>query len=274
MTDHAAGVSSAWCKDQISCIAFLGAALSNLCHLRSVLFVYELSATVFHESSGNSSVHVAIAALHIINPAGAFLLSPYSEALFSSLNILGFKLYLGGLRNYHDGSNFHAEIQCLAAGAVFGIATTVRSNGLLSGTLFLYDAAFTVISLLVDNLSVKRCRRLMVICIGGCFIALGAVIPQYGVYVRYCTFDTGYGTRPWCNNYVPSIYAWVQGHYWYESHTSSHKHMLIHRIQECWSLSLLDPIKRTIVPPCCASNVRAVQVLSLGVERRSECIES
>lgn len=190
-------------------------ALSTFCHLLSVLVLHSLTTTIFSRASQiKSSVPTVIAALHIINPAGAFLLSPYSEALFALLNILGFQLYLKGLRNHYQKTNIRAEIQCLAAGAVFGLATTVRSNGLLSGALFLYDATLAAISLSHGQLSTAKFRRLAVIGVGGCLVALGAIIPQYRVYARYCTLDTAYETRPWCNNYVPSIYAWVQRHYW------------------------------------------------------------
>ncbi len=207
---------------QVSTIAITGIALSNFCHLLSVLVIYNLSGTTsFQTSESISSVAIVIAVLHIINPAGAFLLSPYSEALFSLLNMLGFQLYLNGLRNHYQNKNLLAEIHCLAAGAVFAFATTVRSNGLLSGTLFLYDAIVTALSIYNGDRSIGRFRRMFVIIIGGCLIALGAIIPQYRVYQSYCTFDTGSETRPWCNNYLPSIYAWVQSHYWYEVHTRS-----------------------------------------------------
>jgi GPI mannosyltransferase 2 len=194
--------------------------LSIVCHLLSVLLLHSLSTTVFSKApQGISSVPVAVAALHIINPAGAILSSPYSEALFSCLNILGFQLYLGGLRNHYRRRNPRAEIQCLAAGAVLGFATTVRSNGLLSGALFFYDATATAISLVKGDLSIEKFRRLIVIGIGGCLIALGAIIPQYRVYASYCILEDGSETRPWCDDYVPSIYAWVQRHYWYEAQT-------------------------------------------------------
>lgn len=141
--------------------------------------------------------------------------------MFSFLNILGFQLYLNALRNRRQKSTMFAKIQCLAAGAVFGCATTVRSNGLLSGALFLYEAAATAVSLFNGDLSVENYGWLIVIGIGGCLTALGAIIPQYGAYLRYCTIDTGHKTRMWCNDYIPSIYGWVQRHYWYESHTLS-----------------------------------------------------
>jgi GPI mannosyltransferase 2 len=162
---------------------------------------------------------VAVAAVHIISPAGAFLSSPYSEALFSCLNILGFQLYLDGLRNHYRRRNPRADIQCLAAGAVFGFATSVRSNGLLSGSLFFYDATVTAISLVNGNFSIEKFRRLIVVGIGGCLTALGVIVAQYRAYASYCILEIGSETRPWCDDYVPSIYAWVQGHYWYEDCT-------------------------------------------------------
>ncbi len=172
--------------------------------------------TIFSQSSQRgSSVPIAVAVLHIINPAGSFLLSPCPEALFSFLNFLGFHLYLKGLRDQYQKSTISAELNCLAAGAVFGLATTVRSNGLLSGALFLYDAAVTARPLLSGSLPADRFRRMIVVSAGGCLIALGAILPQYRLYVSYCNPGIPGGLRPWCNDYVPSIYAWVQRHYWY-----------------------------------------------------------
>lgn len=201
----------------ISETAFLGVALSNLCHLLSVLLLPSLNMTIFSQSpKSGSSLPIAVAALHIINPAGSFLLSPCPEALFSFLNFLGFHLYMKGLWNQYQKRTIIAEVHCLAAGAVFGLATTVRSNGLLSGALFLYDATVVARSLLGGDLSVEGLRRLLVVGIGGCLVALGAIIPQYRLYASYCNLRNPNGLRPWCNDYVPSIYAWVQRHYWYE----------------------------------------------------------
>jgi GPI mannosyltransferase 2 len=195
-------------------------ACSTLCHLFSVFSLYGLASTIFSEASQiKSTVPIAIAAFHIISPAGAFLVSPCSEALFSLLHILGFQLYLMGLRNHYQQKTTRADAQCLAAGAVFGLATTVRSNGLLSGAPFLYDAILTVVSLCHAKLSITNIRRLVVIGVGGCFVALGAIIPQYRAYMKYCPLASVYAKRPWCNNYVPSIYAWVQDHYWYKGPT-------------------------------------------------------
>lgn len=208
-------MSGGMTRVEVSITAFLGVALSNVCHLLSVLLLYSLSMMFFLPPSQSRAIAaIAIAALHIISPAGAFLLSPCSEALFSFLEFQGFQLYLNGLRNRCQKRSVRADFESLAAGAVFGLATTVRSNGLLSGTLFLYDATVAAAPLINGNLSFENARRLVFVGIGGCLVALGTIIPQYIVYGRYCTLDPTYETRPWCNDRIPSIYAWVQGHYW------------------------------------------------------------
>lgn len=223
-TNHWTGSSfESWYDESIT-IAFVGVTLSTICHLLSVILLLSLTATILSPASQIKStvpMATAVAALHIINPAGVFLLSPYSEALFSFLNILGFHLYLNGLRSYYDKSETRAEIQYLVAGSIFGLATTVRSNGILNGSLFLYDAAVMALSLVNSSCSISRFRHLIVICISGCLVALGAIVLQYLDYVKYCNHDGGRAIRPWCNYYVPSIYAWVQHHYWYEQVTTN-----------------------------------------------------
>ena len=202
-------------RDPVISTAFLGIVLSSLSHLLSVLLRYSLSTAIFcWGPRSKSTLPVAVAALHIVNPAGVFLLSPYPEALFSFLSLLGLQLYLGALRHDCQGRRLRAETDLLAAGLVFGFASTVRSNGVLNGALFLYDAILTTFSIGKGKFSTKDVRRLIIICTGGCFIALGTIIPQYGAYIRYCNVNGDYEKRPWCNNAVPSIYAWVQSYYW------------------------------------------------------------
>jgi GPI mannosyltransferase 2 len=247
--------------------------VSSFCHLLSVLLVYKFTNTLFSQvSPRTSSFPIAAAALHIINPAGAFLLSTYSEGLFSFLNILGCHLYLNWLLNHYNERSFRGDTECLAAGAVLGLATTVRSNGLLSGTLFIYDAVVTLKPVLNCEFKIENFKRLVVLVVSGCLVALGGIIPQYRVYSRYCDAEAAHEIRPWCSNYVPSIYAWVQNHYWYEKLTLfCSTWLLTYRTQECWPVSVLDYLQRTIIPTCCPSNLRPVQVLHLDLEGGSWC---
>lgn len=54
--------------------------------------------------------------------------------------------------------------------------------------------------------------RLLSTVLAGSLIAVAFALPQVVAYLEYCTPDT---TRPWCSRTIPSIYSWVQEHYWH-----------------------------------------------------------
>ncbi|KAJ5225568.1 hypothetical protein N7468_006793 [Penicillium chermesinum] len=143
---------------------------------------------------------------------GAFLSAPYGESTFSFLNISGFYLYSCSLIAEQNGGAALRDVYILGAALLFAIATTVRSNGLLSGFLFAYDVLFLSWVILTQGPSVKSVRRLLVTGIGGATVAMGTLIPQVIAYRAYCLTETD--LRPWCTWTLPSIYTWVQGFYW------------------------------------------------------------
>ena len=87
----------------------------------------------------------------------------------------------------------------------------VRSNGILSGALVAYDALTASLDIVQGHASFARISRLAVIVLAGSFIAVGAAIPQFVAYSEYCLNDS---PRPWCGNMIPSVYTFVQDHYW------------------------------------------------------------
>ena len=187
---------------------------AHLCHL--------CSALVLHELSGSIQLHVApavkskfaflAAALHIISPAGIFLSAPYTESLFSLLSFSAMYLYAAA-RLKRTTPRWRNEISLILAGLLFGAATTVRGNGLLSGLIFAFDAiAYGLAFSSSRNLRVHF-RSLCVTIVAGMVMAFIAIIPQYLAWVEYCSPPSG-GMRPWCSQAFPSIYAWVQSHYW------------------------------------------------------------
>ncbi|OJJ49457.1 hypothetical protein ASPZODRAFT_60509 [Penicilliopsis zonata CBS 506.65] len=192
-------------SDSPSEIALVGVALSHLSHYLSVLVLYGLSVTVLgRDTPAKERVCLLAAALHIITPAGAFLSAPYGEPLFALLNFAGYYVYSSSTGPRRVG-------RLLGAAALFAVATTVRSNGILSGFLFASDAVRELHALVVHGCSVAALARLLLIVIGGCLVALGFVGPQLLAYRDYCLTDT---PRPWCQQALPSIYAWVQEEYW------------------------------------------------------------
>ncbi|KAJ5089597.1 hypothetical protein N7532_008281 [Penicillium argentinense] len=213
ITDRSSGIRRSGGQGGPVTAALIGVALSHVAHYLSVLALYGLSANVFgHATATQRLICFLSAALHIICPAGAFLSAPYGESIFSFLNISGFYLYTSSLIAEHNGAIRFRDILVLTAGVLFGLATLVRSNGILSGFLFAYDAAILSWTALTQGIPYRTIRRLVVIILGGSIVALGMIVPQIFAYRSYCMVETS--ARPWCNWPLPSIYSWVQGHYW------------------------------------------------------------
>ncbi|KAI5297093.1 ER membrane glycoprotein subunit of the GPI transamidase complex-like protein, partial [Ascosphaera atra] len=99
----------------------------------------------------------------------------------------------------------------LLAGCLFGAATLLRSNGLLSGSLFAYDAILEADKQLRKRRLVPS-RRLLALVLGGSVIFVAFSLPQAIAYTQFCG-DEG-TARPWCGAVVPTIYGFVQKHYW------------------------------------------------------------
>lgn len=191
----------------------MGVVLSHVAHYLSVLSLYRLSINIFgHTTATQRLICLLSAALHIICPAGAFLSAPYGESTFSFLNISGFYLYTSSLIAEHNGKTTLRDLQVISAAVLFAIATMVRSNGILNGFLFAYDAVLLAWATLTQGPSIHTARRLAVIIFGGWVVALGMVFPQILAYRIYCMSQEL--PRPWCSSTIPSIYGWVQGHYW------------------------------------------------------------
>lgn len=194
-------------------IAMAGVVLSHVAHYLSVLALYRLSINIFgHTTATQRLICFLSAVLHIICPAGAFLSAPYGEAIFSFLNISGYYLYTSSLIADHNGKAVLRDLQVLTAAVLFAVATLARSNGILSGFLFAYDAFILAWAILTQGPSVPKARRLAVIILGGCIVAMGMVVPQLLAYRVYCASQDD--LRPWCSFTLPSIYGWVQGYYW------------------------------------------------------------
>ncbi|KAK3709733.1 ER membrane glycoprotein subunit of the GPI transamidase complex-like protein [Vermiconidia calcicola] len=195
--------------------ALAGVLISHVSHLLAVTVLYRLALNVVPGTDATRR-HVAFIAscLHIISPAGIFLSAPYGESTFAFLNFAGMLSYILAVRQRH--SNSHRSTSngisyVLAAGAFFGAAATIRSNGLLSGLIFAWDAIEAFIRPLNTMRDARSMARFSATILAGMLVAVGFAAPQVVAYTEYCT---GGNTRPWCSHIPPSIYTWVQGHYW------------------------------------------------------------
>ncbi len=157
------------------------------------------------------------AVLHILSPAGIFLSAPYGESVFACFNYLGVWCYVRSVlarpsTNSTAQRFMLAEVSYLvSAGVSFALATSMRSNGLLSGIPLAWDAIQALLNprkLLSDT---RNIIRLCATGLTGLIVLAGFALPQVVAYMEYCT---GEQLRPWCQKMPPSIYSWVQSHYW------------------------------------------------------------
>lgn len=182
----------------------VGIVIANLSHLLSVIALYQLTALV---SSDRRLAYVA-STLHIISPAGLFLSAPYAESTFSCLSFLGNWLF--ALSYKHRHSTVKHGLSLVGAGVLFGLASMFRSNGLASGLLFAVEAIRSLISFF-QKPGLSSLLSVVFPVVGGIYIAAGFAAPQVIAWMRYCGEFT---LRPWCSNMPPSIFGFVQEHYW------------------------------------------------------------
>ncbi|KAF2089459.1 glycosyltransferase family 76 protein [Saccharata proteae CBS 121410] len=191
-----------------------GIAVANISHALSVLVLYALVALLLPEG-GQKRTALVTALLHLFSPAGLFLSAPYGESLFSLLNFLGMLLYVKACNFGHDIPAFKTSVAHFVymncAGLCFAFATLIRSNGLLSGLIFAFDA-LAAVPLLLNRSTIARGLQLgFGAACAGAILATGFVVPQFLAHAEYCG---GTEPRPWCTRIPPSIYTFVQEHYW------------------------------------------------------------
>jgi phosphatidylinositol glycan class V len=204
------GLKSAGVNHYEGLEACVGISIAHLAHLLSVLLVYYLSTAVFPRSP--PAFAFIAASLQVISPAGLFLSAPQAESSCAALSFAGCLLFAKSRRDNGQPSLWR-DLCLLVSGIMFGMATTVRSNGILNGLLLL-EEAFRTLAQLYHNPSFAILRRLIAAGVGGLSVGFGFLLPQYIAYTAYCG-SPGNAPRIWCQDTLPSIYSFVQSHYWY-----------------------------------------------------------
>ncbi|KAM3508389.1 hypothetical protein MY10362_001234 [Beauveria mimosiformis] len=199
--------------DQLEALA--GIALAHASHAVAVLTLHRLTLLL---TGGDARRALLAALLCVISPAGVFLSAPYAESPFAALSFAGVWVLAAGYEDPLGSARRSAAV--LAAGAVLGLATAVRSNGLASGLLFAVEALRAAGAFVKAPGRVRLAVAAGAAGVGGVLVAMGSAIPQYVAYTIYCDGGGGGEERaavvrpPWCERTVPSIYSYVQDVYW------------------------------------------------------------
>jgi len=197
--------------------ALAGVAISHIAHLLSCFVLYALTLRLlpagFREGDRRAAATLA-ACLHVLSPAGVFLSATSPEALFSFWNFLSF-LWLSYSAGeaptvWHKVNN---GLGAIGAGCAFAAASTIRGNGLLSAAAFAVHAFPIALRVLSGTIALADSWAFACLVAGAVVTVLGFAYPQYLAYTRYCTDDAALA-RPWCDKIPPSIFTFVQAHYW------------------------------------------------------------
>ncbi|KAI4851354.1 mannosyltransferase [Aureobasidium sp. EXF-8845] len=157
--------------------ALAGVLISHVSHLVSVFMLYGLVHNLpIMDKPQRRKIALIAASMHIFSSAGLFLSAPYAESLFSMLNFLGVFIHTGipyemPLEKYGPSS----LIRLLLSGVCFGLATTVRSNGVFSGLIFFHH----VYMLLHSKIDIRTIVTVAVIGLSAAMILAG--------FLRYWT---------------------------------------------------------------------------------------
>lgn len=215
--------------------------IAHVAHLLSVLVLFTLTLAVFPAPC--SGFAFTAASLHVVSPAGLFLSAPFAESSCALLSFAGCLLFTKSLGENGPLTAGH-DILVLLSGVLFGIATAFRSNGIFNGLLLLEEASRTLWTL-KSGFRTASFRRLMTAGFGGLSVGVGFLLPQYIAWTEYCG-NLYLKPRPWCERTLPSIYTFVQDHYWYAHR--SFELQIINMVQECGIIPLLDAVESPTFP--------------------------
>ncbi|EWC45205.1 hypothetical protein DRE_06093 [Drechslerella stenobrocha 248] len=198
-----------------SCVSHLVSAIV-LFHLTTLLFQ---SAQLKGRKPGQDPVRLVAfvaASLHVLSPAGIFLIAPYNEAIFSALSFLGYWSYSSAIKSTApDGKHsWKNEILLLSSAALFGVSSLFRSNGVINGVLFAFEFSQSLWRLISGINPSANLRLFVASGAAGALVGVPVLWRQYVGWLEYCSSETDSLSREWCSKSLPSVYNFVQSHYW------------------------------------------------------------
>jgi phosphatidylinositol glycan class V len=162
-----------------------------------------------------------------MSPAGLFLSAPYGESLYAALTFAGIwahaaafdvadapdNSYSNAITRADTPFSLRSASLLLTSSLFFGLGSLIRGNGLLNGLVFLWDILPYIYHLpsMLQHRNIQGLLTTASIGLAGALLGLIYAGGQLEPYLRHCTQGND---RPWCSDFPPSIYTFVQRHYW------------------------------------------------------------
>ncbi|KAI9033339.1 GPI mannosyltransferase 2 [Hyaloraphidium curvatum] len=169
-----------------SILVLAGLLVSNTSFVLAARSLYRLTAKL----TSDSKFAALSAFLFCLTPASPFVSSLYAESTFALATFLGMEA-------------FESEQNLLAA-LLWAAASAFRANGILLAGFFVFRALHGSGSLLKRTFDATFCS---------CIVLSTFLSTQLKAFNDYCRSGEA-SSRPWCSTRIPSIYTFVQAHYW------------------------------------------------------------
>ena len=174
-------------------IGMAGVLISNVAHYLASLVLYHLTLFLFK----SSTFAFTSAVLFICNPACIQLSTFYSESLFAFLCFSGLFVFYHRLR--------------LLAAILFGLASLTRSNGIVMVGFFWSEFLKFSFGQQGPFTGIYWISQLFKTVLYSLISVSGFLGFQAFAYSQFCLQSD---SRPWCQGALPTIYGFVQQHYW------------------------------------------------------------
>jgi phosphatidylinositol glycan class V len=205
-------------------VVVTGIIISHIAHLVAVGLLFGICYAVLPTSRSKARrIAFTAAILHIVSPAGLFLSAPYGESLYAALTFAGVWSHatassalgtsFGPFKTADASFSLRSAFFTILSSICFGLGSLIRGNGLLNGLVFVFDIVPYIYSL-PSTLRRRDIHALLTAAstgFAGALLGLIYASGQLEPYLRHCTNGND---RPWCSALPPSIYTFVQRHYW------------------------------------------------------------
>ncbi|KAA1087558.1 ER membrane glycoprotein subunit of the GPI transamidase complex-like protein [Puccinia graminis f. sp. tritici] len=190
----ATGITSLLSHYSILTTSLLAATASIL----STLILYQLTLQLSHSTSYSALVCL----LHLFSPSPSTQVVPYTEPFYALFSFAA--IYLIEAKHHWP------------AAILAGIATSFRPIGVIQCLLWIPQWTIHLNQLINNPKHSSALIRFITTSLKTLLLALITSAPfiydQFSAYKHYCYQSSS--PRPWCSNRIPSIYTFVQSHYW------------------------------------------------------------